>query len=197
LGGVIINLDIGRTIQQMADLAHLTADEMVKQYWQHETFHQYEKGQITDEEFKAFLRGHFRIEASDEALHAAWNAMILDIPTERLNLLNKLKEDYQLFLLSNTNNIHLQRVNEVFVPLNGEVLDDYFYQAYYSHQMGMRKPDREIYDKVIEDHQLNPETTLFLDDNKGNLEGAKSVGLQTYWVENPNQLKALFNAEKI
>lgn len=197
MGGVIINLDIGLTIRQMANLADLSADEMVEQYWQHENFHAYERGKISDEEFKAFLRDHFDIKASDEALHTAWNAMILDIPTERLNLLNKLKEDYQLFLLSNTNNIHLQRVNEVFVPLNGEVLDDYFYQAYYSHQMGMRKPDREIYDKVIADHQLNPETTLFLDDNKGNLEGAKSVGLQTYWVENPNQLKALFNAEKI
>lgn len=197
LGGVIINLDIQRTIDQLARYAQLDARAMVDLYWGDPLFHQYEKGQISDQSFRDGLRALLNVDISDQAVDAAWNAMILDIPKERLDLLQTLKEDYQLFLLSNTNNIHLKRVFEVFQPAHHQQLDDYFQQAYYSHKTGMRKPDAEIYKKVLSDHKLAAAKTLFLDDNQQNIEGAQAVGLQTFKVENPNQLKEIFDGEKI
>ncbi len=197
LGGVIINLDIQCTIQKLADMAGLDPQEMVGMYWGDPLFHHYEKGAISDEEFRNGLRALLKVNVSDAQLDEAWNAMILDIPQERLHMLKMLKKDFDLFLLSNTNNIHLRCVREHFLPLQDETLEDYFTQAYYSQEVSMRKPDAEIFEKVLHDHQLDPAKTLFLDDNLDNLKGALRVGLQTYQVTNPYLLKEIFDAEKI
>jgi len=197
LGGVIINLDIGRTIKQLANHAGLDPETMVELYWGDTLFHAYERGEVTDTDFRNGIRDLLKVSLSDQQIDEAWNAMILDIPRERLNLLYQLKAESPIFLLSNTNNIHLKKVNEAFEPAHYQSLDDYFVEAYYSHQVGMRKPGAVIYEKVLEDHQLDPSKTLFLDDNLDNLKGAQAVGLQTYQVTNPNLLKEIFDAEKI
>lgn len=193
LGGVIINLDISKTIHQLQALSTLSQEELTREYWQHEGFHQFEKGLISSAQFRDFLRDFLKTSSNDEVLDNAWNAMILDIPRQRLELLHQLKDRYQLFLLSNTNDIHLDRVHEVFLPRQEESLNDYFIHAYYSNHLGMRKPDREIYEQVLADQQLVPEKTLFLDDNTHNIEGAKSLGIQTIQVNDPQQLNTIFN----
>lgn len=193
LGGVIINLEIQRTIQALSELSGLSSEMIIELYWHHEQFHAYEKGHIDDKDFRNFVRELLKINASDLEIDAAWNAMILDIPKERLHLLQRLGQRYQLFLLSNTNNIHLKYVQQVYNPLRSEMLDDHFQKAYYSHHVGMRKPDSEIYEYVLEENSLHPEHTLFLDDNKHNIAGASSVGLKTFLVENPDQIISLFN----
>ncbi|MTI19818.1 HAD family phosphatase [Fulvivirga sp. RKSG066] len=193
LGGVIINLDISQTIKAFVELSGIDQEKLVRDYWHHEMFHKYERGEVSDEAFREFLRDLLKIEATDEQLDKAWNAMIFDIPQDRLRLLDRLSRNYEIFLLSNTNNIHLKRVNEVFEPLNGEVLDDYFTYAYYSNHMGMRKPNTDIFEKVIANHDLDPVRTLFLDDNKDNIQGAQAVGLQTFQVAHPDEIKTLFD----
>jgi len=193
LGGVIIDLKIDNTITAFANLSGIDKQTLVEQYWNHDMFHKYERGHIPDDEFRAFLREFLSIEASENQLDEAWNSMILDIPHERLKMLDKLKESHEVFLLSNTNDIHLRYVNDIYVPLNNETLDDHFHGAYYSNHVGMRKPDAEIFEKVIEDNKLDPSKTLFLDDNKQNIEGAAAVGLNTFRVDHPDQLKTLFN----
>lgn len=193
LGGVIINLEIERTIRALSELSGIPSKQIVELYWHHPQFHAYEKGQIDDDKFRNFVRDLLKIKASDKQIDAAWNAMILDIPKERLHLLQRLGERYPLFLLSNTNNIHLNYVKQVYKPLDTEMLDDHFQKAYYSHHVGMRKPDADIYEMVLEENRLDPSRTLFLDDNKHNIAGASAVGLKTFLVETPTQILTLFN----
>lgn len=148
---------------------------------------------IDDETFRDQLREVLSDHLSDAELDHAWNAMLLDIPMERIHLLEHLKSRFNIYLLSNTNNIHLQCFNKQVQQLTGFVaMDQYFHQAYYSHIMKMRKPDVEIYEYVLHAHDLVPHETIFLDDNKDNLLGANNAGIKTFHVEHPDQIYSLF-----
>lgn len=193
LGGVIINLAVTKTHQAFASLSGLTLEEINAIVHQGTFFNDYEKGLITDAEFRNHLRKSLKLNLDDAQLDQAWNAMLLDIPIERIQLLERLKGDYNLYLLSNTNNIHLQCFNQQVNQLTGFLaLDQYFHRAYYSHLMKMRKPDVEIYEHVLQSNDLLPHETIFLDDNKDNLAGANKAGIQTFHVQHPDQIFSLF-----
>ncbi len=122
---------------------------------------------------------------AESQLYNAWNALVLDIPVARLELLRKLSESHRIFLLSNTNVIHMRKVSEVVQQTTGKpVIDNLFEKAYYSHLIHMRKPDIDIYEYVIQQNSLNPAETVFLDDNPVNLKGAEKTELAT-WEVNP------------
>jgi putative hydrolase of the HAD superfamily len=193
LGGVIINLDTARTFEAFSRLSGIPAAELRQKSKQVSLFGDYEKGMMTDTEFrwelKNFLSGNF----SDHEIDQAWNAMLLDIPAGKFRLLKQLKDTHQTFLLSNTNNIHLQCFNEIVRKATGlEAIDSYFHKAYYSHLLKMRKPDDEIYLHVLEQNKLNPSETLFMDDNHDNLEGARRVGIEVAHIAHPDDLYSLF-----
>lgn len=193
LGGVIINLSVEKTHQAFAALSGLSLDE-VKQLVHHGAFfQQYEKGLLSDADFRNHLRTSLNLNADDADLDRAWNAMLLNIPMERIRLLEDLKFRFNLFLLSNTNNIHLQCFNSQVKQLTGHsAIDHYFHQAYYSHLVKMSKPDVEIYKHVLDLNGLIPHETIFLDDNKDNLVGANKAGIQTFHVQHPDQIFSLF-----
>ncbi|MDX1629412.1 MAG: HAD family phosphatase, partial [Fulvivirga sp.] len=130
LGGVLINLNVQHTLEAFSRLSAKKHEEIVALYQQHNLFHSYEKGLISDEDFREGVRDLLQIQAEDHTLDDAWNAMIKDFPQGRLEVLRKLGEDYRLFLLSNTNNIHLKCVRKVFEPIKQETLEDYFEEAY-------------------------------------------------------------------
>lgn len=193
LGGVIINLSVIKTQLAFTRLSGLTLPEVQKRVHQGVFFHDFEKGLISDDQFRASLREDLGLAVDDVSLDIAWNDMLLDIPLARLNLLESLKNQYQLYLLSNTNNIHMQRFNTIVQETTGKPkIDHYFNEAYFSHLIKLSKPDHEIYRFVLEKNNLIPEETLFLDDNKDNLAGAHAVGIRTFHVENPDQLFSLF-----
>ena len=148
---------------------------------------------MTDEEFRAELKDFLSGDFSDASIDRAWNAMLLDIPSAKLQLLERTKKTHRTFLLSNTNNIHLECFNKIVKHTTGlDSIDSYFHKAYYSHLLKMRKPDDEIYLHVLEQNKLNPAETLFMDDNRDNLEGAKRVGIQAAHIAHPDDLYSLF-----
>ena len=109
---------------------------------------------------------------------SAWNAMLLKIPNERIEFIKKLKKDHNIFLLINTNEIHIKKFETDLRKNN--LLKDFqncFDQIYYSSNMGMRKPDKNCFNKVLEDHNLKAQETLLIDDSAQHIEGAKSVGI--------------------
>jgi len=184
LGGVIMNID-----------NQLTEDAFVKMgatdfrnYFGHgfadSFFMDYESGKIPDHQFIHDLRKMILVNHSDDAIIAAWNALLLDFPPERIELLKALKKQYRLFLLSNTNALHMTSFQKIYADHFGsEKLDDHFERTYYSHLIGHRKPDRESYRLIIDENQLTPEETLFVDDAKINIEGALAVGLQGLFLQ--------------
>jgi len=194
LGGVIVDLDFARTFDALARLAGTTPANIEKDATAQPFFHEYEKGRLSDNDFRATLRSYLHSEAPDATLDAAWNAMLLDIAPEKYSLLESLKHKYRTFLLSNTNAIHMTAVNSLVQLGSGHPnLDPYFERTYYSHLLGMRKPDREIYEHVLAENHLVPHETLFLDDLTDNLRGAAALGIQTCLISSPVAVLSLFH----
>ncbi len=194
LGGVILNLSFQKTFDAFSSLVNIDPNEIAKSYYERPEFNAFEKGELSEAEFRSWLRRLFVTSASDAELDACWNAMLVDIPIERIRLLENLRTRYQLFLLSNTNSIHEKHFNRMVshcTPHCG--LEPLFDKTYYSHQIGMRKPDLEIYGHVLEDNKIQAQETLFLDDNLGNLNAAKQLGINTYHVQKPDLILELFD----
>lgn len=140
---------------------------------------QFEKGKISEDEFLFGIQEQIPNASKDEILFA-WNSILLDFPLRRLEFLQKLKKNYRLFLLSNTDSIHI----ETFERENGVSFYSDFYQCfekvYFSFEMGMRKPDSVIFNYIIKKHDLFPKRTLFVDDKKENTDAALLLGLQVW-----------------
>jgi FMN phosphatase YigB (HAD superfamily) len=193
LGGVIINLSTQTTALEFAKLGGIPQEEVHQRMIQSQEFHDYEKGLLSDASFRDHVRETLGSDAPDNEIDRCWNAMLLDIPIARIRLLERLKDKYRIFLLSNTNEIHLQCFTGIVRQVTGKAsLDSYFEKAYYSHRMKMRKPDAEIYELVLTDNKLNPSQTIFLDDNLANLKGAEQCGIATFHVQHPDLLFTLF-----
>jgi len=196
LGGVILDLSVEQTLHSFADLSKLPKEEVHDRYLSAAGFLEYEKGLMSDDAFRDFVRETYAISASDQEIDDSWNAMLLGIPPLKLELLKKLQGDFRVFLLSNTNAIHVRYINDFLLPNLPEKrpLDTYFHKAYYSHQMKKRKPDADIFEQVLDENNLLPEETLFLDDYAVNIEGAKSLGIKTIHVTSPNLILEYFHA---
>ncbi|NOT11771.1 MAG: HAD family phosphatase [Methylococcaceae bacterium] len=182
-----------KTYDAFANLLHLDPEQITQTYHQRPEFVAYEKGELSDSEFRSALRDIFCTSATDEELDFCWNAMLVDIPLKRIELLEQLRGRYRLYLLSNTNGIHAEYFNQI-VNRNTRYseLDALFDQAFYSHCIKMRKPDLEIYEYVLSQNNLIAEETLFIDDNLINLEAAERLGIRTYHVQHPDIILTLF-----
>lgn len=184
LGGVLLNLDMNATATAFKKLGIQNFDDLYTQAKQTGLFDAFDKGHISPTEFRTALRQHLPENTSDNAIDEAWNAMLLDLPIERLDLLRSLKGKYRLFLLSNTNEIHVTAFSDYLNKTFGfPDFTDFFEQWYYSCRMGMRKPDEEIFEKVMSLHQLIPSETLFIDDSIQHVHGAAKTGIQAVWLE--------------
>ena len=183
LGGVILNIDYNRTVKAFKEIGLDDFDKFFSQYNLNDFFMKLEKGQRTEEDFLKEMRRNISHKISNEAIIDAWNAILLDFPVSRINLLRNLSKNYRLFLLSNTNKIHLDAFNKIlFTNHNEKSLDAFFEKAYYSHEIGMRKPDEEIFRYVLEQSCLTPHETLFFDDTSINIDAAEKVGIKTQLI---------------
>jgi glucose-1-phosphatase len=173
-GDIFINLDKQATIDGLQRLGLSSWNEDLDQL-----NISFEKGQISRDNFLLGIQKHIPNATIDEIL-AAWNAVLLDFPLRRLEFLQLLSQKYRLFLLSNTDAIHI----DYFEQREGASFYGDFYQCfekvYFSYEMGMRKPDAEIYNALIRLHELSPKRTLFVDDKKDNTDAAKTLGLQVW-----------------
>ena len=179
LGGVIINLDNQRTTDAFVALGL----KNIREYFGHghaaSFFKDYEVGKLSDRQFVDAIREAGGLTASDQAIIDGWNALLLDFPAERIALLKQLKNNYRLFLFSNTNALHLAALQAIYTQTFGSgSLEDHFEKTYYSHLLGMRKPDRASYEYILKENGLVGQETLFVDDAIINVEGAEQAGLK-------------------
>ena len=196
LGGVILDLSVDSTLHSFANLSGIETSVVKKLFVSSKGFESYEKGEISDEEFRKFVKELYNIQAPDETLDACWNAMLVNTPVRKLQLLETLKTKYNVYLLSNTNNIHVHYINNTLLPrIKCNSLDDFFHRSYYSHQMKKRKPDAEIFQQVLDEGGFKPEETLFLDDNRDNVQGAGKLGIKTVHVINPDMIFDYFDEQ--
>lgn len=185
LGNVLVDINMHKTINAFKDLGISGIEKNVTQ--SHSIggfFTQFEQGLISPEEFCSSIRTLANIKASDIEIRRAWNAMIGDFPSERIKLIEKLRKDYIVVILSNTNQIHLEYFDGL--AQGYESLDNLFHHTWYSHQMHMSKPSCDIYKKVLEYHDVKPDETIFFDDSQLNIEAASKIGIQSYLVNKEN-----------
>ena len=188
-GNVIINIDFKRIYQTFAKFTAKSEAHIEKQITDNQLFRRYESGQFSDEQFREIIRQILGFPLSDTQIDTAWNAVLLDIPCDRIVLLQQIRQKYPIYLLSNTNNIHIKASNDYLKKAHGiSHLDQLFDQLFLSYEMGMWKPDAEIYYSVLKQLKLPANETLFLDDNLHNIASAKALGFQTILVEPPTSI---------
>jgi len=180
LGGVILDLDISNSFREFSKIGNISAEDGLQHFHNNAFFKAYEKGEISSQAFRSELKGLLGVDCEDTQIDTAWNAMLLGIPEEKLTMLMELKNNYRTYLLSNTNAIHIEYIDNMLLARGRGQLSEHFHTAYYSHDMGMRKPDSEIYKTLLEKEGLVASESIFIDDLKENIEGAKALGIQTW-----------------
>ena len=193
LGGVIMNISYQRAINALKEIGVLNFDKLYTQFGQTELFDNYDKGFISPSEFRNEIRKISGTTFSDKAFNDAWNLMLVDIPKENIQLLKILKKKFTVYLLSNTNEIHLEYLS-VYMnrTFNVNNLDSLFHKAYYSCRIHMRKPDNEIYIHVLNDSKIKAAETLFIDDFQPNVNAAIKSGIQGYFLQKEVTITDLF-----
>lgn len=180
-GGVLLNLSFQRSFDAFEELGFAEFEKSFSQYTAEPIFRQLERGTIGKEQFYDGLRHLLKKNISDADLEFAWNAMLLDYRKASLDFLIPLAEKYKLFLLSNTNQIHYDHFSKTLVEETGYAsLESFFTKAWYSHEIHLRKPDKETYQFVLNDGNIKAEETLFIDDSFTNFPHAKELGIHTH-----------------
>lgn len=184
LGGVLLNLDYSLTEKAFVDLGVENFPQIYSQLKQSTLFDDFEVGKISATDFLQSIKDEAGINVTDDDIIMAWNAMLLDLPKRRLQILEQLRRHYDLILLSNTNEIHEEAFNKIIYDAHGiSYIGEFFDRTYLSHRVGMRKPNTDVFEKILSDNGLQPEHTLFIDDSPQHIEGAKSLGIQTIWLQ--------------
>lgn len=175
-GDIFINLDKLATYKELKKLG---VSGFSKELFF--VYHQYEKGLITTDAFIAFCQEKFPFIKRQELIDA-WNAILLDFPKYRLAFLKELAahKKYRLFLLSNTNDLHIKWVQHNWGQELYEEFKNCFEQFYLSHEIHFRKPDLSIYEFVLLENNLKAAETLFVDDLKENTAAAAAIGIATW-----------------
>ncbi len=184
LGGVLLNIDYNLTVQAFQELGIQNFDALYSQMQQVEIFDLLETGKIGEDEFVQKIQELSPVPLTHTQIVQAWNALLLDFPLRRLQILQQLQLHYNIFLLSNTNEIHERCFNKQLSSLNGiPTLAVFFDKVYYSHKVGLRKPMKEIFELVLNENGLKAEETLFIDDSPQHIATASGLGIQTIFME--------------
>lgn len=190
LGNVIINLDFGATEQAFKDLVGEDYGRSRQINLENKIFERYEVGAMTEAEFIAEMQAATNVAISGQAIINAWNAMLLDIPAARLEMLLELRKSYKVFLLSNTNTSHLNFVYDYLAKAHqvSDFDERYFDRAFYSHLMELRKPNTAIYSRLLAEAGIKAEESIFIDDLEENIQGAAAVGINTIHHPQGNEI---------
>jgi len=178
-GGVLLNLDMELTFSELSEVTGvpIKGEDIPAQIFK--VMLGYEKGEINTETFLWHLQKEAtKLTPQPDKLIKAWNAMLLGWNPDRFEFLLELRKNYKVFLLSNTNELHIDWVKRD-LKKSHEISDfetRYFDKVFYSHNMKMRKPELSIYKSVIEETGIDPSETLFIDDNIANVSAAISAG---------------------
>ena len=192
LGGVILNIDYQLTRTAFEKLGIKNFDEMYSQSDADDLFNKLETGKIAEDNFYKEINKRCGLDLSAKEIEQAWNAMLLSFREKSLEFINTLQPKYKLFLLSNTNHIHLKKFTKIyFEKKRNNSFEKFFNKAYYSCEIGLRKPDAECYEIVLNENNLIAGRTLFIDDSVQNIEAAKALGMQTILLTPGNYIEDL------
>ena len=198
IGDVIVDIDYPTTIAEFQKLSSVDFSQIVSYNKQNHIFDLFETGKITAQQFREELKQFLKPGTTDEEITRAWNSILIHYPAQKIDLLKELKTHYKTFALSNINEIHVQSIDVAAKEKFGaDNFGSFFHHAYYSNEVGFRKPDIEIYEFVLQKENLYPSETFFVDDKAENVEAAKGLGIHAYQLTDRNKLNELLAELKI
>lgn len=184
LGNVLLNINPQITHNALQKLSTLDYNKAFQQLSEAQVFERFETNDISAEQFIQLIMQHGQINSLPQLVIDAWNALLLDFPLRRLQILQQLQLHYDLVLLSNTNSIHEKAFNQILQQSHGiPNIGVFFDRVYYSHKIGLRKPDPKAFEYVIADCGFAPQNTLFIDDIEQNTLAAEKLGIKTIWLK--------------
>ena len=183
LGGVLYDIRYENIADTFRSYGLQDFEKLYAQAGQAAEIDLFEEGKITPAQFRSFIRSLSSHNLSDKQIDDAWNAILIDLPEVRLELLKKLGKKYRIFLFSNTNEINcIEFVRFVTEKFGENIFETHFEKAYYSHTLGIKKPKPEAFQQICLEQNLIPAETLFIDDTERHILGTQKAGLQTYWL---------------
>ncbi len=181
LGGVLLNIDYNKTTTAFKNLGYTDFEKMYSMIKANNVFDDLETGQISESAFYDYMLESAGESISKNEVTNAWNAMLLDFREESLQFLKQLSQQHSVYLLSNTNQIHKTAFDLNLKKQTGHPsLDNFFTKTYYSHQVGMRKPNEDIFRFVEQDAGIKASETLFIDDLYNNIATAAKLGFKVH-----------------
>lgn len=192
LGGVLINLDFERALKAFQKAGFDDIESQLQSFNREGIFDQFELGEISEDEFRSAIRKQAKISLTDQEIDDMWNLILVDIPREKLELILDLRGKYMVYLLSNTNKTHWDYTCQNAFNYHGFRANDYFEKTFLSFEMHLAKPDKAIFEKMLEDANLLPEETLFIDDSEANCKVASELGIHTHHYHIGDDLKEIF-----
>jgi len=187
LGGVILNLNYQLTIDAFKDLGFKNFESFYTQKQQTDFFNAFETGKLNKGDFFDFIKTNCSANTTSDQIKDAWNSMLLDLPEYRIKFLEKLNKTHSIYLLSNTNEIHIESFKKIINKSIGyNRFKKTFKACYYSSEIGLRKPDESCFRFVLEQNKLIEDETLFIDDSIQHINGANSIGIKTHFL-NPEE----------
>lgn len=198
LGKVILNLDFEASEKAFRSLGVNSPIVDHSHVFSKPLFYELETGKITPDEFRKQIRKLLlNPRLSDHEIDDAWYAMIKDIPKKRVDTILQLSQTFDIYLFSNTNKIHIDRLHADFRKIYGFEFSSLFIRDFYSHEIRERKPEVNAYLRVIEISGITPEETLFVDDLEKNIEGAERAGLKTFWLKDHMEMAEVFSVKNL
>jgi len=191
LGGVILDINVQATLKRFYELGFPAELMQYPHSMTTDLFFKYESGKLDTEQFRNAIRDTTDLKISEKAFDEAWNAMLVRIPEERIKLLKVLSKRYNLYMLSNTSELHVRVFEKMYLDTAGEAMQQVFKKLYYSHEIGWHKPDPEAWKHVISDAGIKAEETLFLDDNIHNIKASQELGFQAIHIHERTNLMNL------
>lgn len=179
LGGVLLDLDVNRCMERFEEVGLHEVRQWMTGTNEKGFFKEYECGTLTTDQFRDRICKEVGRELPGEEIDQIWNAMLKDIPDYKFELLLKLQENYKLYLLSNTNDLHWEHCADKFVYKGMQMLGC-FTRVFLSYQMHLAKPDAEIFRTVLKEAGIKAEETLFVDDSKDNYQAASLLGIKVF-----------------
>lgn len=198
-GNVIFSIDFARVQQSFKALGISNVDAFFGHLQQDPVFDAFDRGQITAAQFRDRIREKAdNPNLTDDEIDAAWNSILVGIAEGNHDLLLKLKEKYRTFLLSNINEIHYDFILKYLQRNFGFDSNDHLFEKiYYSHFTGKRKPELAIFEQVLQENNLNPAETLFIDDSPQHLAAAQTLGIHTFLMKAPDTIQAFAQREHL
>lgn len=197
LGGVIYAINYKTTIKAFQALGINDFDSLFAKAAQSSLFDDLETGRISKDEFVLKLQAYLPKEVTNAQIIEAWNAMLIGFMSDALECIKQLKHKYRLFLLSNTNVIHIEEISKREGLVTFEQFCALFEKVYLSHEIGMRKPHTEVFHHIIEAQKLSASETLFIDDSPQHVKGALEAGLKAYHLKDSEQILSLFREDLV